>query len=142
MERVRPGPGLIPGLNARNTVEKHKRIERGKGQEPSGKGRLLTPHFHAFGAVGADVNIFPALQNACPEVFVVFILPQLFKALLFEIAKLVLGILVKTAWNHSPVPGDHRVMPKAPAVVGIIAGKSRPPLAVLFVTAIFWVEGN
>ena len=30
MERVRPGPGLIPGLNARNTVEKHKRIERGR----------------------------------------------------------------------------------------------------------------
>lgn len=78
---------------------------------------LVLPYFCTLAAIGADVNILPALQDQAPELNILRVAPDFLKGFAFEIAKLVFGILVETAGHDQSVPGDDRGMPKPPAMV-------------------------
>src|ERR1022692_1327966 len=65
---------------------------------------IIAPHFCAFATVGANINVPAALQNAAAEIHILIIVPYFFKWLSFQVAQLVLCILIKAAWHNQSIP--------------------------------------
>ena len=100
----------------------------------------IFPDLCPFAAIGANINILAALENLAAEFHILFVVPDFFKRLAFQIAERMLCILIETAGDDQSVPGDHRCMPEAPAMIlkGILKG--RCSIVVLPVPAVFAID--
>ena len=78
----------------------------------------LVPHFRPLAAIGTDVYIFSAFKYGSSEFSVFPVFPDLPERLLFQVAEFVLRVLVKATGCHESVPGNNRIMPESPAVIG------------------------
>src|ERR1700694_4651222 len=68
----------------------------GAPKKPAG----LAPHFNAFRAVGANINVLAALQHLASEAVVGRVTPKLLKALGAQGAQRMLRILIEAAGHH------------------------------------------
>ena len=71
----------------------------------------LSPNRRSFTAVGAYIDIFPALENLPAEMNIFFMMPYFFERLAFQISKGMLRIFIKAAWNNESIPRYYGCMP-------------------------------
>src|SRR6185312_14914826 len=100
---------------------------------------LISPDFRAFAAIGADVDIFPALQHLPAEFHIAVVMPDLSERFALEIAQGMLRIFVKTTRHYQPVPGDDGRMPQTPAMVVEAVLENIGSVPVLVITAVFFI---
>src|SRR5882762_7885296 len=98
---------------------------------------LICPNGGAFAAIGANVDVFTALQDLPAKFHIFFVVPDLLEGFAFEVAQRMLCILVEAAGYDQSVPGDNGGVPEAPAMIfqGIFWYEFSG--VVLFITAVF-----
>ena len=84
---------------------------------------IITPNLSSLRTIGTYIDILSALQYLRSEFSVFSVFPDLFKWFFFQVSQFMLGILIKTARGNQSIPGYHRVVPKAPALIGEISFK-------------------
>jgi hypothetical protein len=61
---------------------------------------VILPHPCTFAAIGANVNILPALQYPASEIYIFTVMPDILERLALQITQPVLGIFIETTGNR------------------------------------------
>ena len=97
----------------------------------------LPPNFRSLRAVFTHFYFRTASYQGSPKLFVCFWLPEAFKGLFFQISQPIRCVLIKTAGNYQPIPGNDAAMPHFPAVIHKLVFDAILPISFFGVPGLF-----